>query len=80
VPCKQYQLIINDGLKMSTYAARVMDGVAQNSHLRKDNYFYYNCALGRFSRDNCPSYLVRNIAKCLNLNPHDLFRVTQTLD
>jgi betaine lipid synthase len=50
---------MNDGLKMSTYAARVMDGVAQNSHLRKDNYFYYNCALGRFSRDNCPSYLVR---------------------
>eukprot|EP00884_Botryococcus_braunii_P001650 jgi/Botrbrau1/11486/Bobra.0360s0013.1 len=58
VPCKQYQLILNDGLKMSTYAARVMDGVAKNSHLRKDNYFYYNCALGKYSRDNCPSYLV----------------------
>jgi Protein of unknown function (DUF3419) len=58
VPCKQYQLILNDGLKMSTYAARVLDGVAKNSHLRKDNYFYYSCALGKYARDNCPAYLV----------------------
>lgn len=32
-------------------------GIAENSHLRKQNYFYYNCITGRFLRDNCPSYL-----------------------
>ncbi len=32
-------------------------GVAENSHLRKSNYFYYNCLTGRFLRDNCPNYL-----------------------
>lgn len=32
-------------------------GIAENSHLRKSNYFYYNCITGHFLRDNCPSYL-----------------------
>jgi hypothetical protein len=32
-------------------------GIAENSHLRKQNYFYYNCITGHFKRDNCPSYL-----------------------
>jgi len=32
-------------------------GIAENSHLRKQNYFYYNCITGHFLRDNCPSYL-----------------------
>jgi hypothetical protein len=32
-------------------------GIAENSHLRKQNYFYYNCMTGHFLRDNCPSYL-----------------------
>jgi betaine lipid synthase len=31
--------------------------VAENSHLRKANYFYYNCLTGKFLRDNCPNYL-----------------------
>lgn len=34
-----------------------LTGVAENSHLRKQNYFYYNCITGHFLRDNCPSYL-----------------------
>lgn len=59
MPCKQYKLIHKDGLRISTYAARTFDGVARTSHLRKDNYFYYNCLTGRFARDNCPSYLVK---------------------
>lgn len=29
--------------------ARTLDGVAQNSHLRSDNYFYYNCLTGRYA-------------------------------
>ena len=59
MPCKQYKLIHKDGLRISTYVARTFDGAARSSHLRKDNYFYYNCCTARFARDNCPSYLVK---------------------
>ena len=59
VPLKQYQLIKKDGIHMSNYAARTFDGVAQNSLISKDNYFYYNCLTGRFARDNCPEYLTK---------------------
>ena len=59
MPCKQYRLIHKDGLRISSYVARTFDGVARNSHLRKDNYFYYNCLTGRFLPDNCPSYLIK---------------------
>ncbi|EIE24752.1 diacylglyceryl-N,N,N-trimethylhomoserine synthesis protein [Coccomyxa subellipsoidea C-169] len=59
VPCKQYKLIHKDGLRISTYVARTFDGAARSSHLRKDNYFYYNCCTARFARDNCPSYLIK---------------------
>ena len=59
MPCKQYRLIHRDGLRISQYIARTFDGVAQSSHLRKDNYFYYNCCTGHFLKDCCPSYLTR---------------------
>eukprot|EP00983_Pelagomonas_calceolata_P082840 1156027-Pelagomonas_calceolata.AAC.7 len=57
VPAKQYDLIKEDGLPVDTYIARVFDGVAENSHLRSSNYFYYNCMTGHFLKDNCPAYL-----------------------
>ncbi|GAB4820256.1 hypothetical protein N2152v2_007302 [Parachlorella kessleri] len=57
IPMKQYQLIQNDGVHMASYAARTFDGVAQNSHVRKDNWFYFNCLTGKFARDCCPAYL-----------------------
>lgn len=60
VPLKQYQLIKKDGVHMSNYAARTFDGVIQNSLISKDNYFYYNCLTGRFSKSNCPAYLTKN--------------------
>jgi betaine lipid synthase len=47
VPCKQYKLIGKDKLSIAAYVARTLDGVAQNSHLRSDNYFYFNCLTGR---------------------------------
>ena len=34
--------------------------MGEHSHLRKSNYFYYNCLTGRFARDNCPSYLLKD--------------------
>ena len=57
MPCKQYKLIHKDGLRISQYIARTLDGAAMHSHMRKDNYFYFNCCTGRFARDSCPSYL-----------------------
>ncbi len=57
MPSKQCGLIRKDGVDMATYIARTIDGVAQNSHLRTDNYFYHNCLTGKFARDCCPSYL-----------------------
>lgn len=39
---------MRDGVHMSAYAARTFDGVAQATHLRRDNYFYLNCMLGEF--------------------------------
>lgn len=57
VPAKQFELIQQDKVHIGSYIARTFDGVAQNSHLRKDNYFYYNCLMGKFTKENCPSYL-----------------------
>ena len=48
MPCKQYKLIGKDKLSIAAYVARTLDGVAQNSHLRSDNYFYFNCLTGRY--------------------------------
>ena len=59
VPCKQYDLIRRDGVPIEQYITRTLDGVAENSHLRGKNYFYYNCLTGHFLRDNCPSYLLK---------------------
>lgn len=57
VPMKQAGLITSDGVPIERYIARVLDGVAECSHVRKSNYFYYNCLTGHFLRDNCPAYL-----------------------
>jgi betaine lipid synthase len=57
VPIRQYELIRGDGIHMATYAARTLQGVASNSHIRTSNYFYLNCLSGKFTRENCPSYL-----------------------
>jgi betaine lipid synthase len=57
VPGKQAALIQKDGIPIEQYIARTLHGVAEHSHLRRENYFYYNCLAGRFLRDNCPSYL-----------------------
>lgn len=59
VPCKQYKLIVDDGVPIEHYIGRTMDGVAENSHLASRNYAYYSCLTGHFTRDNCPSYLTQ---------------------
>jgi len=57
VPSKQYQLIIKDGYTIPTYLTRTIDGVARYSHLKSENYFYFNCLKGFYLKDNCPAYL-----------------------
>uniref|UniRef100_A0A7S0URH5 Betaine lipid synthase n=1 Tax=Polytomella parva TaxID=51329 RepID=A0A7S0URH5_9CHLO len=57
VPMKQLALILADNISVDTYIARTLDGVAENSCLRHHNYFYYNCLMGKFLPDNCPTYL-----------------------
>ena len=65
VPAKQFELIKADKVHIGDYIARTFNGVAENSHLKKDNYFYYNCLMGRFTRENCPSYLKPDNFKAL---------------
>lgn len=76
IPCKQYRLIHKDGLRISDYAARTFDGVARNSHLRTDNYFYFNCLTGRFTRSNCPSYLKQDNFEALKAGSIDNLTIT----
>eukprot|EP00210_Caulerpa_lentillifera_P002059 g1974.t1 len=57
VPSKQYKLILKDGYSIPVYFARTIDGVARYSHIKKQNYFYYNCLNGKYLPDNCPAYL-----------------------
>jgi betaine lipid synthase len=65
VPCKQYALIVRDGVPIEHYLGRTVDGIAESSSLRSDNYFYYNCLQGRFLRDNCPAFLKKENAEKL---------------
>lgn len=59
VPSKQSDLIRKDGYTIPVYLTRTIDGVARYSHLRTENYFYYNCLKGNYLKENCPSYLRR---------------------
>jgi len=76
VPVKQYELIVRDGVPIEHYLARTVDGVAEGSSLRRDNYFYYNCLQGRFLRDNCPAFLRRENAARLKSSEGLLDRLT----
>ena len=70
VPCKQYNLIGKDRLSIASYVARTMDGVAQNSHLRSDNYFYFNCLTGRCARQLKETVLPLRSTRYLRLLTH----------
>eukprot|EP01025_Chloroclados_australasicus_P048612 TRINITY_DN5514_c0_g1_i2.p1 TRINITY_DN5514_c0_g1~~TRINITY_DN5514_c0_g1_i2.p1 ORF type:complete len:667 (-),score=70.82 TRINITY_DN5514_c0_g1_i2:573-2573(-) len=65
VPLKQLDLIKKDDVHIGKYVARTFEGVAQNSHVKKHNYFYYNCLMGKFIKENCPNYLKEDNFKML---------------
>ena len=64
VPCAQYEMIErDDGVRLSSYAARTLGGVATRTHLRGDNYFYASCLRGKYLRPEeggcCPEWMTR---------------------
>jgi len=59
VPSKQYELILRDRRRITEYVGTTLNGAAEHSHMATSNYFYYNCLMGRFTPENCPSYLKR---------------------
>ncbi|CAG9467464.1 unnamed protein product [Pedinophyceae sp. YPF-701] len=60
VPLKQLELIEKDGVHITEYVGRTFHSAAMNTHVRNDNYFYYNCLTGRFSKECCPSFLTQH--------------------
>jgi betaine lipid synthase len=57
VPSRQRKLIIDDGLSVFTYMKRCIMGMLAYSHLKTNNYFYYNILTAKYLPDNCPEYL-----------------------
>ncbi|QLG74457.1 hypothetical protein HG535_0G03400 [Zygotorulaspora mrakii] len=48
---------------ISQYIIDTIDPIVTNSLISTDNYFYYLTLMGRYSRDNCPSYLTKKAHK-----------------
>jgi betaine lipid synthase len=57
VPSRQRALITNDGLSVFRYMKRCIMGMLAYSHLKTNNYFYYNILAAHYLPDNCPEYL-----------------------
>lgn len=58
VPEKQFELIKQDGMKVSEYFYRCIDNVMMNT-LLSENHFYYNILNGQYSHNTCPTYLTK---------------------
>jgi len=50
------------------YAVDTLEPVANNTHLRTNNYFYYLCLQRKYSREACPLYLTREGYEALRAN------------
>lgn len=57
VPAAQKALICKDNTSMVEYFRRCIHGMVMNTHIKKDNYFYYNILKCKYTKDNCPAYL-----------------------
>ena len=71
VPSNQLKLIKNENIPITTYFWRCIDNVMMNSHIKSDNYFYYNIICRKYTKDNCPEYLNEKNYNKLN-NSHIL--------
>lgn len=67
VPLNQASMIDGGILK---YIIDTIEPLLSRSLISTDNYFYYLCLMGHYSRDNCPDYITRhgynNLAKRKN--------------
>ena len=58
VPKAQSDLIKkHDGRSIIEYAQTTFNGAALNTHIKTENYFYYLCMTGKFSKECCPRFL-----------------------
>jgi len=60
VPNRQRSLILKDENNLVNYMGRCINGILNNSHIKTENYFYYNIFRGMYSKINCPAYLKLN--------------------
>ncbi|KAG7665453.1 uncharacterized protein J8A68_001141 [[Candida] subhashii] len=76
------------GPSVLKYVIDTLDPLINRSLIAKDNYFYYLCLMGKYTKDNCPDYLTTKGYKRLtsanrvtNENPIDNIRLhTDTLN
>ncbi|KAG7192537.1 uncharacterized protein KQ657_001632 [Scheffersomyces spartinae] len=54
VPANQAAMMGDSVLR---YVVDTLDPLIERSLISSDNYFYYLCLQGRYTRDNCPDYL-----------------------
>ncbi|KAI8816112.1 uncharacterized protein EV422DRAFT_592058 [Fimicolochytrium jonesii] len=56
VPPAQMAMLMEEGSAYK-YIVDTFDPVINETHLRTENYFYYMPLMGRYSGENCPSYM-----------------------
>ena len=57
IPTNQWKMICADGVRLSTYIARTLDGVARACHVKADNPYYHVSLMGRFDKDTPVEWL-----------------------
>jgi betaine lipid synthase len=80
IPVKQYDLILEDDTSVVDYFVRCISGVFLNSHLRTDNYFYWNLLTGSYTHKCCPNYLKKRYFDVLRDNLDKLVIVNDTFN
>ncbi|KAK9467363.1 hypothetical protein V1512DRAFT_270587 [Lipomyces arxii] len=57
VPMHQANMISETAGDFLTYITDTLDPLIERSLISEDNYFYFLCLMGKYSKRNCPSYL-----------------------
>lgn len=73
VPASQLHLFDGNIVK------HVVDNCFHNTHIAKDNYFYYAYMYGSYTKENCPRYLKAEYFNTLKANVKNIDIQTKTL-